>query len=371
VDDEDTVGSARRLYAPVGNLRLRGLCVEPVIAPGYAGVVTHLVDGDGRLWSLSDVLPADAARAVAAYEASATIGDASLSHRELCRAGLFVQGATGSADGRLGAGAGVRAVRAGSSEWREIASLWAEPLAAQVGRAFDGRETDVAALLFARGQVVGADGDALVLAVENADAGVLPVRFVAPTDHEALAYRDNLRLLARAPGLRLTLVARVLAERSRTAALLAVGDEGEGSASGPRLRLPASWAGRCNLGLDRLSRSFLSSAEPEPVRVRADDPPDPLEALRRRVSRVAIGGRATLPPSVLEAVEREAALLERRLMPRGAAALRALATTACAAERDARGARRAGDADSFASAWVAVMRYERAASRVLRLASWR
>jgi hypothetical protein len=362
VADPARIGTARRTYEPVGNLRLRGLFAEPVIAPGYAGVVTYLADGEGRVWALSDVMPGEEVRAVAAYEAPAALGDASLPHRELCREGLFVQSATGSADGRLGAGSAVKAVRACASRWSETATLWDEPLAAQVRRAFV--EVGAPGLLFARGEIVGADGDALVVTLESAGAPA-GARFVAPTSHESLAYRDNLRLLARAPGLRLDVVARVLTDRPRTAALLAVG-----GAEPDAVRLPGAWAGRCNLGLDRLARSLLPSAEHEPVRVRLDDRPDPLVALRRRILRLAIGGRATLPPSTLAAVEREAALLERRMMPRGAATLRALAAAACAAERDASGARRTGDSGALAEAWLAAFRYERAAARVLWLASW-
>jgi hypothetical protein len=58
-----------------------------------------------------------------------------LPHRELCRSGLFVGDATASADGRLGAGQKVRAVRATEpSHWdhASLAPRWLRPLAEQL-----------------------------------------------------------------------------------------------------------------------------------------------------------------------------------------------------------------------------------------------
>ncbi len=338
-----------------------------MIAPGYAGVVTYLADDSRRVWTVPDVLPGEAARAVAAYEAAAGLGDASLPHRELGREGLIVQNATGSADMRLGAGAAVRAVRSGPSSWRDSAALWDEPLADQLGRAFSGAD---GGLLFARGRIVGASGDDLVVAIEH-DGSTLGIRLTASSGHAALAYRDNMRLLARAPGLGVSLVARVVPDRARTAVLLAVGGEVDDDASdGPRLRLPGAWGGRCNVGLDRLAQSYFTSARPAPERVETIDPIDPLEALRRRVLRFALGGRATLPPESIAIVEREATLLERRMMPSAARALRSLADAAVTAGRRASGERGARDPALLASHWLAAYAYDREASRVIRRAAW-
>lgn len=365
--DPARIGVARRSYSTVGNLRLRGLFTEAVIAPGYAGVVTYLADDSRRVWTVPDVLPGEAVRAVGAYEAPAGLGDASLPHRELGRDGLLVQNATGSADMRLGAGAAVRAVRSGPSSWRDSTALWDEPLGEQLGRAFSGAE---GGLLFARGRVVGAGGDDLVVAIEH-DGSTTAIRLIAASGHAALAYRDNMRLLARAPGLGVSLVARVVPDRARTAVLLAVGaGDDEEATDGPRLRLPVAWGGRCNVGLDRLTQSYVTSARPAPERVELVDPIDPLESLRRRVTRFALGGRATLPPEALAIVEREAVLLERRLMPAGARALRALGAAAVTAARTTSGERRAGDAELLASRWLSIYAYDREASRVLRRASW-
>jgi len=247
--------------------------------------------------------------------------------------------------------------------------LWSEPLDAQLARAFAGESREAEGLLFTRGEVVGAAGDALVVAIDAGDRAPAVVRFVAPLDHELLSYRENLRLLSRAPGLRFDLVGRVVGNRFRTAALLAVGPL-NGGEDRPTLRLPESWSGRCNVGLDRLARSYFSSAEREVVALSLADVPDPLEALRRRLLRMALGGRSTLGAGTVAMVEHDAALLERRMMPRAAASLRALGEAACAAERSATGARRAGDAGALANAWADAFARERASTRFLRRASW-
>lgn len=65
------------------------------------------------------------------------MGDTALTHRDLARAGLVVSGATVSADGRLGAGRGVRAAAAAGADWtaEPLAALWSVPVAHQVARA--------------------------------------------------------------------------------------------------------------------------------------------------------------------------------------------------------------------------------------------
>ena len=65
------VGTARRDYEGIGNLRLRGVFTEAVIArSGYAGAVTYLVDDKGTLYTRSDIAPGDASRAAGAYDAT-------------------------------------------------------------------------------------------------------------------------------------------------------------------------------------------------------------------------------------------------------------------------------------------------------------
>ena len=96
------------------------------------------------MWSLADVAPGGVERCAAAYGAAVDLGDAVLPHRALGREALHVQRATGLADGRLGAGRAVGGVRAAGLAWTDAPAdrLWAEPLAAQLDRAWASQERD-------------------------------------------------------------------------------------------------------------------------------------------------------------------------------------------------------------------------------------
>ncbi|MFP8964785.1 hypothetical protein ACLIYP_30100 [Streptomyces nanhaiensis] len=276
-------GTVRQPYRPDGSLRLYGLFCEPVLtATGYAGAVTWTADADGRLYTVSDVAPGGPARATGAADLAVRIGDTALTHRELSRAGLAVSGATVSPAGRLGAGAGVRAVRASGAAWRgePLDRLWAVPAAEQVARALNGGRD----LLFLEVTVTGTAretaGDCLL-----ADCAGLPLRLAAAHDDPALPCRDNLRLLAAAVGSRLRIVARLVPGPLPRALLLAA-------------EHPTDPAARVDLGLDRLQHADLpaGAVAPQPPAVPAGDrdATAPLHLLRRRVHQAVSGGRRVL-----------------------------------------------------------------------------
>ncbi|MGW4112954.1 hypothetical protein ACWEFJ_18950 [Actinosynnema sp. NPDC004786] len=265
-------GTARREYRPIGSLRLYGLCTEVVVAgSGYAGVVTHLVDDGGALWTVPAIMPGGAERVAAAANGPVAIGESGLSHRELGRAGLLLSGGTASPDHRLGAGKAVRAVAASAASWEEppFAELWARPLPDQVARAFDAaarpdsHRPAGADLLFVAGTVSGAAGEAL-----RVDVGGIPVDLVGDGDRP----RENLRVLAGAPGLRVRAVARLLPDRPGTAVALAVAGD---------LDLPDEVRHHVDLGLDRLQRSHVAGGGTRglpPRREPADGLPRPAPA---------------------------------------------------------------------------------------------
>jgi hypothetical protein len=368
------IGTARRRYEPIGGLRLHGVFTDAVAArSGYAGVVTYLTDG-ARLFTVSDVAPGDAARAVAAYDAGADIGDATLAHRDLGRAGLFLAAATASRDGRLGAGKDVRAARAAASSWDDppIAALWAPPLAAQLARLAAPADDRPAGsdLVFVTGEVVA--GPALRL-----DDGTV-LALAAATDRGELRHRDNLIALAARRGARVRVVARARLDRPRVIAPLAIGSASAGAdadadpsaaaVGAASLPLPDALAGRVNLAFDRLGSAATSPhALAAPA---APDVPDPLLALRRRVERIALAGAATLPPEAAAELARERARFTRLLFPGAAAALAALAAAAHTGGRRADGRRASIDADRFARAWLRSAVYLDAASRHLAAARW-
>jgi hypothetical protein len=355
-------GSARRDYESVGNLELHGMFTEAVIArSGYAGATTYLVDGKGRFYTRADIAPGDAGRAAAAYESSASIGDAVLPHRELCRSGLFVSDATVSVDGRLGTGQRVRAVRASKpSQWSMLDARFAEPLVAQLARiaARDGEPDEIRP---AGWDLVFIEG---VLAGTGIIAGETPLH-VTSLDHRALATRDNLAVLARASGLRVRAIGRVRIGRSRELALLAIGP----APDEPRFEMPEAFHGRANLHYDRLSRLALGAAPEVAI---APTPPseDLLSPLRRRVERAVLGGLGTLPTHAIGELEREARVLADCALRGGAEVLRDLAALAHDAGRATSGTRLAIDRTTFARAWLRAALYEDAARRRLSVASW-
>ncbi|MGW2962641.1 hypothetical protein ACWDGI_29830 [Streptomyces sp. NPDC001220] len=344
-------GSVRQPYTPDGSLRLYGLFSEPVLsASGHAGAVTWTADADGRLYTVSDVAPGGAGRAVGAADRAVRIGDTALTHRELARAGLAVSGATVSPTGRLGAGAGVRAVRASGADWRAepLDRLWAVPVAEQVGRALSGGH-DLLFLEVTPAGVVGeAAGDALL-----ADCGGVPLRLTAAHDHPALPHRHNLRLLSAARGGRLRVIARLVAAPHARAQLLAT-------------EHPTLAGNRVDVGLDRLQHADL----PAPAQATAVPTAEeaPLHLLHRRVEQAASGGRRVL------AFPGNTAADTRRLHRHGLATagdiLDELLAAAAERSRDVFGRLLPADPGRFARAWLTAARYADEVDRVLCAAAW-
>ncbi|MBI4748942.1 MAG: hypothetical protein HY774_10670 [Acidobacteria bacterium] len=383
----EQIGTARRAYEEAGNLKLAGIWTEPILTrTGYAGVVTYLVDRSQKIYSLASILLGDETSSPQAYGASAGLGDLAVPHRDLSRVGVFVEGATVSPEGRLGTGSATRGVKAGPLSWGDptVRALWDVPLRLQLERAFQtvstSRDTAFVGsdVLFFKGTLVGADKDALFISVlEAADQPSLMVRGVLASDHSALVFRDNLKLLAQSIGVTACFIGRFIPEQPKTVALLAVGvQEPQPAAAGagvdvetePRLRFPSAWMAHCNLGLDRLQGSYL----PPPVSASSlltdlfdqafqvkDE--NPLLQLQRRLERMVLGGKATLTPEMLSTIDRETALLERRLLPTASILLRNLANTVCSTERTLSGGHRTVSPTALAEAWVSAMTYTQSA----------
>lgn len=367
----ELVGTARREYSSVGNLRLRGVLTEAVVArSGYAGAVTYLIDDKGKMYSRSEIAAGDAGRAAGAYDAAAGIGDAVLPHRELCRTGLFVSDATASADGRLGAGQQVRAVRSSEpSRWdaEPLASRFAVPIADQLAAiaihdaAPDDQRPAGWDFLYVEGVLIAAPGAVCVVTSEH-----VPIALTTPLEQRSLAVRDNLAILARAAGLAVRVIGRVRVGAPRQIEVLALAPApGE-----TRLVFPEAWHGRANLAYDRLSLPARTGDEVTVAAAPAPPTADLLAPLRRRVERAVLGGAGTLPIHAIAELEREAAQLAERALPSGAGVLRDLAALAHDAGRAATGVRRKLDHEAFARAWLRAALYEDAARRKLGVASW-
>ncbi|MEV7645039.1 hypothetical protein AB0O32_34485 [Streptomyces rubiginosohelvolus] len=360
-------GRVRRPYSPDGSLRLYGLFTELVVTDsGHGGVRTWVAGADGRLFTVGDVAPGGAGRALGVADRAVRLGDSALTHRELGRAGLAVSGATVSPDGRLGAGKAVKAVTARGAAWTEppLAALWGTPPAEQAARALrstsryadpDGTGSD---LLFLDVELLGAirePGGACLLA--QCEGGVR-VRLTVADDDPALAHRDNLALLAAAPGTRLRIIGRLI------------------PATHPRLTLLActhpTGEGTVDLGLDRLRRADLPDpsapahfAPPQPA---GPGGPSPLYLLERRVEQTVPAGRAAL--GLLSDVTAETRRIRRGGLPTAAALLTALCASAAQRDRDLFGRLLPADTDGFAAYWLAAARYTAAVSESLCAAAW-
>ncbi|MFI7432335.1 hypothetical protein [Micromonospora haikouensis] len=385
--DPALVGVLRRAYQPDGTLEVHGVCREPVIsATGYAGVVTHLVAADGRRLSFADVKPGGPNRARDCAHAVTEMGAASVDHAALARGGLRITGTTVSPDGRLGAGAGVRATPLTGADWSggALAELFARPLAEVVSGqlavddpADPGRAGT--ALLGADLVVVGAVGDQ-VLARElapgaGADRAPVPdgpvIRLVPADPHPVLAHVANLRRLASWPGLRIRVVGRLDPDRAGTLRPLAVGALPGATET---LRLPPEWHGRADLGYDQIQGAHLpprgeaGAAQPPPA---VDEVAEsPLWRVRRLVELAVSGGRR----AVAEAARDEAASLAVPLRRAGFTTAAAV-TSALVAESDRRGRDAFGrltdpDPDRYAWAWLAATAHLAATERELIRSSW-
>lgn len=360
-------GRARRPYSPDGSLRLYGLFTEPVVTDsGHGGVRTWVAGSDGRLFTVGDVAPGGVGRALGVADRAVRLGDSALTHRELGRAGLAVAGATVSPDGRLGAGKGVKAVTARGAAWTEppLAALWETPPSEQATRALrsvsryadpDGGGSD---LLFLDVELLGAvweSGGSCLLA---RCAGGVHVRLTVADDDPALAHRDNVALLATAPGTRLRIIGRLV------------------PAPHPRLTLLAcshpSSEGTMDLGFDRLRRADLPDptapvhlAPPRPGGAGAHSP---LYLLERRVEQTVPAGRAAL--GMLGDVTAETRRIRRAGLPTAAGLLTALCASAARRDRDHFGRLLPADTDGFATYWLAAARYTAAVAESLCSAAW-
>jgi hypothetical protein len=347
-------GTVRQPYRPDGSLRLYGLFSEPVLtATGYAGAVTWTADADGRLYTVSDVAPGGPSRAVGAADRAVRIGDTTLTHRELSRAGLAVSGATVSPTGRLGAGAGVRAVRASGAAWRAepLDRLWAVPAAEQVARALNGGQDLLFLEVTLGGTVREATGDCLL-----ADCGGLPLRLATAHDDPALPHRDNLRLLAAAGGSRLRIVARLVPGPCPRALLLAT-------------EHPVDPGARVDLGLDRLQHADLpTGAVAPPARAVPAGDEAPLHLLRRRVHQAVPGGRRVL--ALAGNRPGDGARLRRLGLATAGDLLDDLHTAAADRSRDTFGRLLPADTGRFARAWLAAAVYTDTVERALCAAAW-
>ncbi|MEU7530683.1 hypothetical protein AB0A74_33480 [Saccharothrix sp. NPDC042600] len=352
-------GTARREYRPIGSLRLYGLCTEAVVTTtGYGGVVTHLVDDTGTLWTVPSILPGGPERVPAAANGPVAIGESGLTHHALGRAGLLLSGGTASPDHRLGAGKQVRAVAASGAPWdtEPLTALWSRPLTDQLTAAFAALDLPEShrppTLLFAEGEVAAPAGHALRMSTAT---GTLDLT----TDDDTT--RENLRVLAKFPGLPLRVIARPTLDHPGTATPLAV--------ASPALTLPKPLNTHADLSLDHLQPSYIThpSTPTQHLTPTPTSLPTPLAPLKNVLHRITLGGRpAAAPPSTARA----ATTLATTGLTTTAALLTDLATTCRDRDRDAFGRVVRDDTEAFPTAWLRAGLHVREFTRAVARQAW-
>ena len=369
-------GTARRKYEAVGSLILTGLLCEPILTDsGYAGVCTYLIDSKGQVFTLSDVMPGDSSRVRPAYAAPISVGDVSLAHKYLCRQGLLLQEATASSDGRLGHGKKTKSARRKQTAWtdEDVAHLWQEELASQLEAICIEAQKPLLQrnagwnFIYVEGTIVGVQPSALLL---NVQGKVL--RCVVPNEDEQLPYNENFRQLGRRLGLQLRAVGRVRLWQRSTIELLAIG-LGSCANEQEQMSLPEKWNGRVNLGYERLQGLHFAKSKKESKGLflpeMAAAQPDPLHVLTRRLRRMALGGRATLPPEAAQEIERERAKLQKQLLPTGGRLLGQLLIRAHGSERTIAGVKQVEPIE-LAKTWLAATIYTQSAKLELNRKLW-
>jgi hypothetical protein len=330
------IGTARRQQAPVRPRKLHGLFAEPIITrSGFSGAAVYFLGEDDRIYTASDVRLGDAQHARDAYLGGIEIGPMIQPAKQLAR-GLYVgTDLTASQEGRLGRGKSIKIVEQGQSTWqgpsiqarfqRSLPDQW-KTLYAQAALPADAWPVGWD-FVFACGTILGAAGpDLLFQPVMDAQ----PIRLAIASESESLYFRENLRMLSHAPGLRMQVIARVNLEEPRILSPLALAplEVDLRNDHEPRLDVPGPWAGRVCLGFDEIQRHFLINAQAAPVVLTAhtvpSETPNPLASLRRRWIATMLAGVASERRSNANILALEIAALSGSGFATGAGLLDAL-----------------------------------------------
>jgi hypothetical protein len=329
------IGTARRKQMPVRPRKLHGLFAEPILTrSGFAGAAVYFLGEDDRIYTASDVRPGDAQHARDAYLGGIEIGPLIQPAKQLARGLYLGTDLTASQDGRLGRGRGVNLVEQGQSTWQceHVQQRFRRPLLEQWNAVYAQATLPADArvagwdFVFLQGAVLGAVGAALLFQPTTDDR---PVVLAIANDSKSLYFRENLRMLSHAPGLRLQLIGRMNLQEPRTVYPLAVTHEGDVRSDGePRLETPRPLAGRVCCGFDEIQRSLLIHAQASAVVLSKQKVPcekeNPLDSLRRRWIAAMLSGLVSQRPVNTNILAAETGTLNRMGLATGAALLDAL-----------------------------------------------
>jgi hypothetical protein len=333
------IGTARRTQKPIPPRRLHGLFAEPIVTrSGFSGATVYFLGDDDHIYTASDVRPGEAERARDAYLGGIEIGALIQPAKQLARGLYLGTDLTASQDGRLGRGKGIKIVEQGQSTWqvdaiqarfrRPLPEQW-NPIYKQAGDPADARPAGWD-FVFVAGTVVGAAGAELLF---KPSLDTQPIRLSIENESELLYFRENLRMLSHAPGLRLQVIGRVNLQAPRIVSPLAVAQaEGvERKDDERRFEIPKSFAGRLCLGFDEIQRHHLVNAQKSPVELSALDEPheleNPLDALGRRWIATMLSGFVSQRTHNSRMLIAESTALSRMGFVTGSALIDALGST--------------------------------------------
>ena len=349
------VGQARRTFDPINVRKLEGVCAEPILTlSGYAGVCVYLqagVMGGDDLFTINELRPGDSQLVLQAYGGGIELGTVAIDAKRLCRSSLAVQNLTASSDGRLGKGKSTRwaiqSNRGATSRFRE--GRFALPLEEQIQHVFQRSLMSEAQrhggwdLVAFDAVVIGPRGAGVLVQVDQAIAAW---RLMIAIDDAQLAYRENLSLLARCPGMSMRCIGRLRLDAAGEVDLIAIAPlasssmdtdpNAEAASDGqPQMALPPQWEGVCNVGLDRLQRQHFvgiqrwsDEASIGEDQSRQHAPSDGLDSLRRRLNGLAMGGRVAVPALGSSTHRREQRRLQQSYQTTAAQLLEVLAISA-------------------------------------------
>jgi len=388
------VGTKRREYHAINVSRLEGWFAEPILTgSGYAGVCVHLLTPNGKLNQVTDMRPGDSQLVQQAYNGGIDLGTTTASGRDLSRGKLLVQRLTASVDGRLGKGKSTRWVLQGDATFDEPATRlrFERPLSEQVAAIFNAADQPLEErrggwdLLAFDAELMGPIGAAILAKVRGA---AIPWRLRIANDHPDLAFRENLELLARCPGLRIRCVGRLRIEAAGEVDLLAIGDSptsietadthDEENPPAPRLLLPDAWCGECNIGLDRLQRHHIDQSNRWAKEVRLDEQSaaarsdDGLSPLERRLNALTLGGYRAIPGPETRTHRRDTAAFTSRNQSTASTLVDHLATASSSMSMStaAVGTERRPNATAFDKTLLACASYLQAARLAFHRQRW-
>jgi hypothetical protein len=373
-NEETGSGSGRRQYAEGGGMRLLGLACEPVVATsGFAGVVTYLADADQNTFHLSEVMPGGVPQVRAKYATAVRVGDTTITHESLSRRGLVISGATAAADGRLGAGQGVKAAPIASTTSAVDSQSVCSPerLRFESIRALSNPSRPTVCVV--RVVVLGVEHNSLRCGVVDIASDGQPeqsrfdVCVVTAGTHPGLPGLSNLRLLGRGVGHEFIMVCSVVSDDQRTLKVLSF------SAVNPNdVAFPADWQGRCNIGIDRLEPSMLRFGESTNDLHDLVGQPTyrPYDDARRVLERITAVGTLAMQNAQAQDLQRSAAVLKSAGLIHGAQHVSQLLKLSAAELREVDGRLRPAPVDRTATAWLACATWERELRRTLAVSAW-